>query len=70
MYARNNTLNILNLSLNELDEASVERLEAFLNVSHETFSLILPYNKFEVKTKDILKKRFAKKIAMWKESEI
>jgi len=37
VYSRNNSLTMLNLSLNSLGEDSVERLEQFLPVTHDTF---------------------------------
>ncbi|KAL4495488.1 hypothetical protein ABPG72_020229 [Tetrahymena utriculariae] len=61
---RNNTLSMLNLSLNQLNDESIERFESFLQVVHDNFQVILSFNSFEQRAKERLKKKFNKKIAL------
>ncbi|KAL4449653.1 hypothetical protein ABPG74_007476 [Tetrahymena malaccensis] len=61
---RNSTLSMLNLSLNQLTDESVERFESFLQVVHDNFQVILSFNSFDQRAKERLKKKFNKKIAL------
>ncbi|CAD8065547.1 unnamed protein product [Paramecium primaurelia] len=60
---RNQKLQLLNLSLNQIDENSFVQIEKFLNQTIEGFQLVLTNNKFEdQKALQRLKKKYNKKL--------
>ena len=55
-------MQLINLSVNNIDDESKDSIEKFMLQANEKFSLILTNNKFTDKFKEKLKKKLNKKI--------